>query len=105
MRKQLAACLVAALALVAVPALAADTTIAIEPQTVSVDLTVDDFVLTAVVSTELVAAVRCPVEQIGCSHNNADCGVIPGVCHCKAGGGTLTCVKNPDGGGGPIPLE
>jgi hypothetical protein len=104
MRKQLAACLLAALALLAVPVFAADTTIAVEPETtkVSADLAVDDFLLVGIVSTELVTAKFCDVPTIGCSQENADCGVIPQHCHCKAGGGTLTCVLNPSGGGGPV---
>ena len=83
MKKRLAVGLLAVLTVLSVPSLAA-----------APELTVDEF-FEGVVSTELVTAVRCPIQTLGCNYANEDCGIYSGVCHCKSGGGTLTCVKNP----------
>jgi hypothetical protein len=96
MRKKLALALLASLVLFAAPPLSTATMAATtSPAEASADLQVDDFLLAGIVTTELVAAVRCPVITSTCSQVDAVCG--PG-CHCKAGGiggQTLVCVKNP----------
>jgi len=106
MKQKLAFGLLVALVLVAVPAFAA-TAPATSPSptpAVSADLTVDEFLTAGTVTTELLTALKCPIDTLTCSHVDADCGVTPGQCHCKAGGSNgsqLVCVGNP-GGGGPI---
>jgi len=107
MKKQLAFGLLVALVLVAAPTYAAPAPVdtATPAPVVSADLTTDDFLATGVVTTELLTALKCPIDTLTCSHVDADCGVTPGQCHCKAGGtngSQLVCVGNPGGGGGPI---
>ena len=106
MRRKLAFALLVSLVVLASPALSAATTIATEPAPAkSAEPAVDDLLLVGIVTTELVAAVKCPVETLTCSRVDADCGVVPNKCHCKAGGvggATLVCVKNP---GPPPPPE
>ena len=106
MRKKLAFALLVSLVVLAAPALSTATTAGVTPAADgSADLSVDDYLLAGIVSTELVAAVRCPIPTLTCSSVDADCGVTSGVCHCKAGGvggSILVCVKNP---GPPPPPE
>ena len=101
MRKKLTVCLVAALTLLVLPTVVTSTTASTDPAvTVSPELAVDPYLLTASVTTELVAAKICPVITQTCSRVNQVCGPD---CHCKAGGvngSQLVCVGNP--GGGPI---
>jgi len=106
MKRNVAFALLIALVLAAAPSFAATAPANTTPVTpvVSNDLTADEFLAAGVVTTELVAAVRCDVPTLTCDHVDADCGVEAGHCHCKAGGtngSQLVCVKNP-GGGGPI---
>jgi hypothetical protein len=106
MRKKLALALFASLVILAAPALSTAIPAAIAPSTTaSPDLAVDDFLLAGIVTTELVTAVRCPIEVTICTQAEAGCGITPGICHCKAGGingSILVCVKNPGGDGGPV---
>lgn len=106
MRKKLALAFFVSLVIFVAPALSPASMAATAPSTTpSADLAVDDFLLAGVVTTELVAAVKCPIETTTCTRVDASCGIQTGICHCKAGGingSTLVCVKNPDGGGGPV---
>ena len=106
MRRKLASALFVSLVIFAAPALSTAIPAATAPSTAaSVDLAVDDFLLAGIVTTELVTAVRCPIETTICTQVDHSCGITPGICHCKAGGvngSILVCVKNPDGGGGPV---
>src|SRR5262245_5896234 len=88
MKKKFALGLLAVLSVLALPTLAAAPT--------SSDLTVDDF-FAGIVSTELVDAVKCPVQTLGCNNLHDDCGVETGICWCVLPAGTeiLKCVKRP----------